>query len=164
MEIFLISASLSALFFSLIRIRACFSADLFTLPVGTGLALSPVEKLEVSMILRKVICRAPLWGLSLAGTMLVVACAGGPLTTREKGTLGGAALGAGTGAIIGGATGSPGTGALIGGALGGLGGAAVGGELQSQEQVQAEQQRKIEEQQREIERQQLEELKRQREY
>jgi hypothetical protein len=126
----------------------------------------PEQKLEVSMTLRKVIYRAPLWGLSLTGTMLVVACAGGPLTTREKGTLGGAALGAGTGAIIGGATGSPGTGALIGGALGGLGGAAVGGELQSQEQVQAEQQRKIEEQQRELERQrqELEELKRQREY
>jgi hypothetical protein len=98
------------------------------LPVQ-DLPMFPEQKLEVSMTLRKVIYRASLWGLSLTGTMLVVACAGGPLTTREKGTLGGAALGAGTGAIIGGATGSPGTGALIGGALGGLGGAAVGGEL-----------------------------------
>lgn len=108
---------------------------------------------------------APVRSLLLAGVVAFTACAGGPMTTREKSTLGGAALGAGAGAIIGGATGSPGKGALIGGALGGVAGAATGGELQSQEQVQAEQQRRIEEQQRELERQQrdIEELKRQRE-
>ena len=84
------------------------------LPVRV-LPVSPVKRLKISMILRSVTDRAPLWGLSLAGTMLVVACAGGPLTTREKGTLGGAALGAGAGAIIGGATGGgAGKGALIG--------------------------------------------------
>ncbi len=118
------------------------------------------------MVFGKMIGKGSLRSLSLAGVIFVTACAGGPLTTREKGTLGGAALGAGTGAIIGGAAGSPGKGALIGGALGGLGGAAVGGELQSQEQVQTEQQRRLEEQQREIERQRqkIEKLKRQQEY
>lgn len=100
-------------------------------------------------------------GSALVGIVLLLSgCAGGPLTTREKATLGGAALGAGTGAIIGG-----GKGAAIGGALGGLGGAAVGGEMQAHEQVQVEQQRRIEQQQREIEqlRREVEELRRRQE-
>lgn len=66
--------------------------------------------------------------------LLFSACASGGLTTREKGTLGGAALGAGTGAIIGSATGSAGTGALIGGAIGALTGAVVGDQLQAVQQ------------------------------
>jgi hypothetical protein len=98
---------------------------------------------------------------SLKGKSLVVAialtlagCAGGSLTTREKGTLGGAALGAGAGALIGEATDhSPGKGALIGGALGGLGGALVGGGMQSQDTELAEQQRDLERQRYELDRQ-----------
>ncbi|MFQ5989151.1 MAG: glycine zipper domain-containing protein [Candidatus Methylomirabilales bacterium] len=73
-------------------------------------------------------------GALMAGLVLGSACAGGPATTREKGTLTGAAIGAGTGAIIGSQTGDPGTGALIGGAIGGVTGAIVGGAIQEQEQ------------------------------
>jgi hypothetical protein len=67
---------------------------------------------------------------------LVVGCAGGPLTTREKaagvGTLGGAAAGA----AIGSAVDRPGTGALIGGAVGLGVGALIGDQLQAQERAQ----------------------------
>jgi osmotically inducible lipoprotein OsmB len=62
-------------------------------------------------------------------TLTVGACAY-PLTTRERTTLGGAALGAGTGALIGhAAKGKPAEGALIGGAAGALGGALIGNEI-----------------------------------
>jgi hypothetical protein len=50
---------------------------------------------------------------------------------RANDTLGGAALGAGAGALIGGAEGSPGTGALIGGLGGGAVGYIVGTEMQN---------------------------------
>ncbi len=75
--------------------------------------------------------------LFAVGSLLVTACAGGPATTREKATLGGAALGAGTGAIIGSATGRAGTGALIGAGIGGLTGLIVGDTLQGAEQERA---------------------------
>ena len=39
--------------------------------------------------------------LALAGTLVLAGCSGQPLSTREEGTLGGTALGAGTGAIMG---------------------------------------------------------------
>src|SRR3989442_11773074 len=60
--------------------------------------------------------------LAVAALVLVAAfglagCSGQPLSTREKGTLGGGVLGAGTGAIIGAAVGAPGAGAAIGRAL-----------------------------------------------
>jgi len=86
-----------------------------------------------------------------------------PLSTREKGTLGGVGLGAATGAIIGAAVGNPGAGAAIGGALGGVGVAVIGDQMQGQEVRQTDQQRQMEEQQREIQqqRQELEQLKRQ---
>lgn len=73
-------------------------------------------------------------GMLAAGLLLASACAGGPATTREKGVLTGAAIGAGTGAIIGSQTGKAGPGALIGGAIGGVSGAIVGGAIQEQEQ------------------------------
>lgn len=61
-------------------------------------------------------------------------CASGAPTTREKVTLGGAAVGAGTGALIGAAAGGKaGTGALIGGALGAVSGALLGDQLQKLE-------------------------------
>jgi len=55
-----------------------------------------------------------------------------PLTTREKGAIGGTAVGAGLGAIIGSATGHAGAGAGIGAAIGLLGGALIGDRMQSQ--------------------------------
>src|SRR6187200_1260021 len=86
-----------------------------------------------------------------------------PLSTREKGTLGGVGLGAATGAIIGSAVGEPGAGAAIGGALGGVAGAAVGNELQVREKVSEEQARVLEQQRQELARNRelLEELKKQ---
>lgn len=97
----------------------------------------------------------------------MLGCASGGLSTREKGPLGGAALGAGAGALIGEATGGrPGRGALIGGALGGLGGALTGNAMQSQEEESIAQQRELERQRYETERprRDLEDLRRDRYY
>ena len=70
----------------------------------------------------------------LSAAVFAGGCAGGPLTTREKSTLGGAALGAGTGALIGEVSGGkPGTGAAIGAGVGALGGALVGDQIQGSE-------------------------------
>lgn len=73
------------------------------------------------------------FSLLLTLAFLGAACAGGPLTTREKaagvGTLGGAAAGG----LIGSAVGRPAAGALIGGALGLGAGALVGDQMQGQE-------------------------------
>src|SRR5258708_8654080 len=55
--------------------------------------------------------------LALAGSLVIAGCSGQPLSTREKGTLGGTALGAGGGALIGAAVGHPLAGAAIGGVL-----------------------------------------------
>jgi phage tail tape-measure protein len=57
-------------------------------------------------------------------------CAGGSLSTREKGAGIGAVGGAGAGALIGSAVGRPGAGAAIGGVLGVGAGALVGDQLQ----------------------------------
>ena len=65
-------------------------------------------------------------------------CAGGLLSTRELGILGGAGLGAVAGGIVGGATGHPGAGAAIGGVLGGVTGGVIGDQLQKQEKRQNE--------------------------
>ena len=90
----------------------------------------------------------------LFGTL--VGCAGGNLSTREKGAGIGAFGGAAIGGIIGAAVGSPGAGAAIGGALGLGAGALVGDQLQGQEIKQADQQRQIDANQAEIERQRRE--------
>lgn len=74
----------------------------------------------------------------IAGLLLVTACAGGPATTRERGTLTGAVIGAGTGAIIGSQTGNAGAGAAIGGVIGGVTGAILGGAVQEQERPHVE--------------------------
>jgi len=94
--------------------------------------------------------------LALAALIAVSACSGQPLSTREKGTLGGGALGAGTGAIIGAAVGAPGAGAAIGGALGAGTGFVVGNELQNHEVRQSHLQSQMSMQQREIENQRRE--------
>ena len=84
------------------------------------------------------------------------ACSGEPLSTREKGTLAGGALGAGTGAIIGSAVGAPGAGAAIGGERGAGTGLVVGNELQNQEIRQSQTQSQASMQEREIENQRRE--------
>jgi outer membrane lipoprotein SlyB len=68
----------------------------------------------------------------ILGVLVLAGCAG-DLTAREKGTLGGAALGAGAGALIGSTAGHPGTGALIGAGVGALTGGIVGDAIQSRE-------------------------------
>src|SRR3954452_18830455 len=96
----------------------------------------------------------------------LVGCAGGSLSTREKGAGIGALGGATVGGIIGAAVGHPGAGAAIGGALGLGSGALVGDQLQGQEQRQSDQQRQIDTNQAELDRQrrELERLKKQGEY
>jgi outer membrane lipoprotein SlyB len=96
----------------------------------------------------------------------IVGCAGGDLTTREKGAGIGALGGAAVGGIIGAAVGHPGTGAAVGGALGLGSGALVGDQLQGQQNRQTDQQRQMDANQAEIERQrkELEQLRRQGEY
>ncbi|HVO91615.1 MAG TPA: glycine zipper domain-containing protein [Terriglobales bacterium] len=96
----------------------------------------------------------------------IVGCAGGNLTTREKGAGIGAFSGAAVGGIIGAAVGAPGVGAAVGGALGLGAGALIGDQMQGQENRQAEQQRQIDANQAEIERQrrETEKLRQQGEY
>ena len=100
----------------------------------------------------------------LFGTL--VGCAGGNLTTREKGAGIGALGGAALGDIIGAAVGAPGVGAAVGGTLGLGAGALVGDQLQGQDIRQADQQKQMDSNQAEIERQrrELEKLRRQGEY
>jgi phage tail tape-measure protein len=102
--------------------------------------------------------------LVLAGTMFVTGCAGGSLSTREKGAGIGALGGAATGGIIGAAVGHPGAGVAIGGALGLGAGALVGDQLQGQEITNYQQQQQIQRNQAEItrNRQTIQRLERQR--
>src|SRR3989337_1006030 len=104
---------------------------------------------EAAMKLRLNI--APVRTLLLLSIVVVVAgCAGGELTTREKGAGIGALGGAAAGGIIGAAVGHPGAGAAIGGALGLGTGALIGDQLQGPEQRQQEQQQRIETNQAEL--------------
>ncbi len=100
-------------------------------------------------------------GAILLMLVLLVGACSQPLSTREKGAVGGGLLGAATGAIIGAAVGNPAAGAAIGAGLGAAGGALVGHGLQKQEMAAAEQQGVIEQQRQQIvrNRQLLEELK-----
>ena len=102
--------------------------------------------------------------IALFGTL--VGCAGGNLTTREKGAGIGALGGAALGGIIGATVGAPGVGAAVGGTLGLGAGALVGDQLQGQDIKQADQQKQMDSNQAEIERQrrELEKLRRQGEY
>jgi len=95
---------------------------------------------------------------AVLGTIMLatVGCTSQPLTYREKGTLGGGVLGAGTGAIIGAAVGHPAAGAAIGGGLGALGGLAVGNAMENQNVQQQQAQDQISQQQQEIEQQRRE--------
>jgi hypothetical protein len=93
-------------------------------------------------------------------------CAGGNLTTREKGAGIGALGGAAAGGLIGAATGHAGVGAAVGGVLGLGAGALIGDQLQGQENKQTDQQRQIDTYEAEIERQrqEIEKFRRQSEY
>jgi phage tail tape-measure protein len=99
----------------------------------------------------------------LAGALGVAGCAGGSLTTREKGAGIGALGGAAAGGLIGAAVGRPGVGAAVGGGLGLGAGALIGDQLQGQENTNYQQQQQINRNQAEITRtrQELERLKRQ---
>ncbi|HZA53707.1 MAG TPA: glycine zipper domain-containing protein [Candidatus Udaeobacter sp.] len=101
----------------------------------------------------------------LAG-MLFAGCAGGPLSTREKGAGIGALGGAAAGGLVGAAVGHPGAGAAIGGGLGLGAGALVGDQLQGHENTNYRQQQQINRNQAEINRnrQDLERIRRQSEY
>lgn len=93
--------------------------------------------------------------------VLTSACAGGSLSTREKGAGIGALGGAAAGGAIGAAVGHPGIGAAVGGALGLGTGALIGDQLQGQEIKQTEQQKALDQQRAEIAKNQalIEELK-----
>src|SRR5713226_2314562 len=99
----------------------------------------------------------------LAGTLVLAGCAGGPLTTREKGAGIGVLGGAAAGGIIGSAVGHPAAGALIGGGLGAGAGALVGDQLQGQENQNYRQDQEIRRNQGDIDRQRqdIERLRRQ---
>jgi hypothetical protein len=102
--------------------------------------------------------------LLLAGTLTAVGCAGGPLTTREKGAGIGALGGAAAGGLIGSAVGHPAAGAAIGGGLGLGAGALIGDQLQGQEYQNDRQNEQIRSNNAELERQryEVERLRRQR--
>src|SRR5690348_13215841 len=76
--------------------------------------------------------------LLVACSLLISACSGQPLSTREKGAIYGTAGGAATGAVIGAITGNPGAGAAIGAGLGLVGGALVGNSMQNRQTEQAQ--------------------------
>jgi phage tail tape-measure protein len=87
---------------------------------------------------------------------LVAGCAGGALTTREKGAGIGALGGAAAGGIIGSAVHHPGAGAAIGSILGLGAGALIGDQLQGRENQAAVQDQQIQKNQQEIDRQRTE--------
>ncbi|MGE5216303.1 MAG: glycine zipper domain-containing protein [Chloroflexota bacterium] len=74
------------------------------------------------------------WALILTVTAVTAGCAGGPMTTREKGAGIGALGGAAAGGLIGSAFHRPGMGAAIGAGAGLGAGALIGDYMQGQEQ------------------------------
>jgi phage tail tape-measure protein len=97
---------------------------------------------------------------------LVAGCAGGALTTREKGAGIGALGGAAAGGIIGTAVRHPLAGAMIGTVLGAGAGGLIGDQLQGRENQATDQDRQIYQNDQELQRQRrdIEELKRRPEY
>ena len=67
--------------------------------------------------------------VAAASLIAIAGCSGQPLSTREKGTLAGGAIGAGGGAAVG----HPLAGAAIGGVVGAGTGMAIGNSLQNNE-------------------------------
>src|SRR2546425_12965304 len=106
--------------------------------------------------MKRIQIRNTLTAVSLIGALFITGCAGGPLTTREKGAGIGALGGAAAGGLIGSAVGHPGAGAAIGGGLGLCAGALVGDQMQGQQNDNYRQDEQIRRQQREIDRQRYE--------
>jgi phage tail tape-measure protein len=98
--------------------------------------------------------RSSIWMAAIGLTaMTAVGCAGGPMTTREKGAGIGAVGGAAAGGLIGTAFGRPGMGAAIGAGTGLAAGALIGDYMQGQEESQYQyNQQQIQQNQRVIER------------
>jgi uncharacterized protein YqgC (DUF456 family) len=94
--------------------------------------------------------------------ILVTGCAGGPITTREKGAGIGAFSGAAVGGLIGSAVHHPALGAAIGGGLGLGAGALIGDQLQGRENQAWEQDQQIYRTQQDLarQRQELDDLRR----
>jgi Glycine zipper len=91
-------------------------------------------------------------GLLIVAALLLTSCAGGPLSTREKGAGIGALGGAAAGGLIGAAVGHPGAGAAIGGGLGLGAGALIGDQFQGHENTNYRQQQQIQSNQNQINR------------
>lgn len=105
--------------------------------------------------------------LSLALVVTLAAgCAGGSLTTREKGAGIGALGGAAVGGLIGSAVRHPAAGAAIGAAVGLGAGALIGDQMQGREYQAYEQDQRIYQNDREIlrQRRELEDLRQRRDY
>jgi outer membrane protein with glycine zipper len=100
------------------------------------------------------------------GAILLAGCAGGAITTREKGAGIGALGGASVGGLIGSAVHHPAMGAAIGAALGLGAGALIGDQLQGRDNQAYEQDRQIYQNEQEVlrQRQELEQLRRRPEY
>ncbi len=102
--------------------------------------------------------------LLISGAALVVfGCEGTQFGAREKGALGGAALGAGLGAIVGSQSGNAGAGVAIGAGAGALAGGLIGNSVDGQQREADEQDEMLRRQQAELERQrrEIEDLRRQ---
>ena len=99
-------------------------------------------------------------------SILAAGCAGGSITTREKGLGIGALGGASVGGLIGSAVHHPLAGALIGGALGAGAGGLIGDQLQGRENQAADQDQQIYQNNQELlrQRQDIEQLRRRPEY
>ena len=105
-------------------------------------------------MIQSIINKSPM--VLLAATLMVAGCAGGPLTTREKGAGIGTVGGAVAGGLVGAAVGHPAAGALIGGGLGLGAGALVGDQMQGQQNQSYRQDEQIRQNQNETNRQQNE--------
>jgi osmotically inducible lipoprotein OsmB len=89
----------------------------------------PFAEGELHMNVRK----SSVGAFALTMLVAIAGCSGEPLSTREKGTLLGGALGAGGGALVGSAVGHPGAGAAIGGVGGAAAGYGIGNHMQDRE-------------------------------
>lgn len=92
----------------------------------------------------------------------LTACEGQRFGAREKGALGGGAIGAGLGAIVGNQTGNTGAGIAIGSAVGAITGGLIGNEIDNQDAALDSREERLALQQREIQENQriIDELKR----
>ena len=86
--------------------------------------------MKIQTINNKVSC----WALILTITAAMAGCAGGPMTTREKGAAIGTVGGAAAGGLIGSAFHRPGMGAAIGAGTGLGAGALIGDYMQGRQQ------------------------------